>query len=349
MKYLVVAIFLAILGLAAYIFLGDSPGDTGPAVSMDNRNTTRPADTGTSPDKALSETLKQEAQTYIREITRPEPAPVEADEANDFMTGDQVISLANKQNIQVVKPADLLDLEGLDKSSPITVITEQEQVENVSIAKILEEAGGDLDRKISVLENGKIRETSVEKLIAEHDRDEQIPVIRNVRQFEIRTPAEIIADDSIDKNKPLKIIKEPYRIETTTVSELLMDEDINSENVFYVRNVTENDDQGIWGIVHNGLIDNFATGIALRRGETIRKYRISIPRDADEMRDDATSSYLGRLIQKKTAESYVYNFKQGKMGRNPDLIYPGQEIIIIKFSADELINIYQHFVENVSS
>jgi hypothetical protein len=32
------------------------------------------------------------------------------------------------------------------------------------------------------------------------------------------------------------------------------------------------------------------------------------------------------------------------MGKNPDLIFQGQEIVIVMFSPEELINIYQHFV-----
>ena len=50
------------------------------------------------------------------------------------------------------------------------------------------------------------------------------------------------------------------------------------------------------------------------------------------------------MISDKTSKSYVYNYENGKMGRNPDLIYPGQEIVIISFTPEELAEIYQHFV-----
>jgi len=353
MKNIFIPLVIVVIGIAGYfLYNSTKTQETESAVNeVTPRTATPEIQAGSDSSKSdINEALKQEAQSYIREISKAEPEPVAAAGADDFVSRDQIISLAGKQNVEQVKPSDLLGLAGLTENSPITIITEQQQIENVNVTRILEESGGQLDARISILDGDEVRETTVEKIIAEHEKDELIPVIRKVEQFEIRTPAEILADTSIDKNKPLNIIKEPYRLETTTVGELLMgEEDITGENVYYVRNVTDNDEQGIWGIVHNGLIENFATGIALRRGETIRKYRITIPRDADEVQSDLSSSYLGRLIQEKTSESFVYNFKQGKMGRNPDLIYPGQEIIIIKFSTDELINIYQHFVENINS
>ncbi len=350
MRAVAALLLIAVAVVAGYFLLyHPQPESTDTAVGGDTIGKV-PAGAGDVESRAgtaIDEALKQEAETYIREISQAESDPVDVIAADDFITGDQIISLGGKRASERVKPADLLALNGVSDDSPITVITEQEQVENVNVAKILEDAGGRLDSRIRILEDGEIREATVEDVIAGHDRDEVIPVIKKVETYEIRTPAEILADPAVDKNRELKIIREPYKLETTTVGELLMETDQQpGKNVYYVRNVTEDDVQGIWGIVHNGLIDNFATGIALRRGETIRKYRIDIPRDADEMRGDSTSSYLGRLIQQKTSESFVYNFRQGKMGRNPDLIYPGQEIIIIKFSTDELINIYRHFVVN---
>ncbi|MCG8324783.1 MAG: hypothetical protein MI673_04640 [Thiotrichales bacterium] len=353
MKNLFVFLVVVCLGLTGYFIYqyssapdGETGSQAGPASGQAADN----ASANMSTDGTINEALRQEAQTYIEEISRNEPDPVTAKQADDFVSGNQVISLGVKQNIELVKPADLLALDGVSENSPITVVTEHDQIEPMDTAQILKEAGGNLNREIKVIIEDELQVTTVEKILSDHAPGDTIQVLKKVEQHEIRTPAEILADTSIDKNTGIKIIRGPYRLETTTVDELLMGQESSGSdtNIFYVRNVSDKDEQGIWGIVHNGLIDNFATGIALRRGETIRKYKIMIPRDADEMQG-SSSSYLGRLIQAKTSESFVYNFKQGKMGRNPDLIYPGQEIIIIKFSTDELINIYQHFVENISS
>jgi hypothetical protein len=76
----------------------------------------------------------------------------------------------------------------------------------------------------------------------------------------------------------------------------------------------------------------------------VRKYQVEIPPDADQRLEDQSSSYLGRMIDQKTRSTYVYNYEKGSMGRNPDLIYPGQELVIVGFSPEELISIYEHFV-----
>ncbi len=106
----------------------------------------------------------------------------------------------------------------------------------------------------------------------------------------------------------------------------------------------DTDDQGIWGIIHDGITSNFAQGMAIRRGKELNTYKVDIPRDADELLQDQSSSFLGKLIHKKTADSHVYNLKKNRMGKNPHQITAGQEIVIINCEPEELIGIYKHFV-----
>jgi hypothetical protein len=73
---------------------------------------------------------------------------------------------------------------------------------------------------------------------------------------------------------------------------------------------------------------------------------LTIPEQADERLDDGYSSYLGRVLAQKTRESHVYNYSNGRMGRNPDYIRPGQEVVISRFSKSELVDIYKHFHKN---
>jgi hypothetical protein len=152
-------------------------------------------------------------------------------------------------------------------------------------------------------------------------------------------------DKSLSPDQELKIITKPYRLEAATIADLLMREGkFNPDSIFYVRTIRDTDDQGIWGIIHDGIVTNFAQGMAIRRGKEVNTYKIDIPRNADELLADQSSSFLGKLIYKKAKESYVYNFTKNRMGQNPDLISPGQEIVIINFEPDELIGIYKHFV-----
>lgn len=130
-----------------------------------------------------------------------------------------------------------------------------------------------------------------------------------------------------------------------TIAELIgAGETIPSDAVLYVHTVRPADNQGIWGIVHHGILENFAEGVAVHRGESSEIYQVDIPRHADERRADNSSSFLGRLIHERTRQSYVYNYRTDRVGRNPDLIRPGEEIVIVSFTPDELVSVYKHFV-----
>ena len=118
--------------------------------------------------------------------------------------------------------------------------------------------------------------------------------------------------------------------------------------IYYVRTVQASDSRGIWGIVVDGLTENFARGIAIRRNQSIDTYQVDIPQQADHRLADQSSSFLGRLIDRKTRDSHVFNFVESRMGRNPDLIFPGQELVIVDFEPQELVAIYRYFVEGES-
>ena len=153
-----------------------------------------------------------------------------------------------------------------------------------------------------------------------------------------------LLDAGVGTDTFLNVVTRPYRVESATLAELLQRHKAeNPDSILYVHTVQPTDEQGIWGIVQFGLIDNFARGMAIRHGKDIETYTVRIPRDADERLEDQSSSFLGKLIDRKTKDSYVYNFRENRMGRNPDRIYPGQEIVIINFEPEELRSIYRHF------
>ena len=175
--------------------------------------------------------------------------------------------------------------------------------------------------------------------------EKPLSIVRTVRHFEVMTLRELL-DSQEDDNAFLKVVLQPYRIEAATLADLLrLHETRSPDTISYLHTVQPTDEQGIWGIVHFGLIENFARGMAVRRGEEIETYTVQIPRDADERLEDQSSSFLGKLIDRKTKESYVYNFRENRMGRNPDTIFPGQEIVIINFEPGELEAIYEHFAD----
>ena len=210
-----------------------------------------------------------------------------------------------------------------------------------SVAGQTDAEQGDTGQTVApTVEQITVRE-ALERLLAEPEKP--ISVIRTVRYFEVMTLRELL-DTEEDADTFLNVITRPYRLEAATLADLLRRQKTeNPDSIFYLHTVQPTDEQGIWGIVHFGLIDNFARGMAVRRGEDVETYTVRIPRDADERLYDRSSSFLGKLIDRKTKESYVYNFRDDRMGRSPDRVYPGQEIVIINFQPEELVSIYKHF------
>ena len=216
-------------------------------------------------------------------------------------------------------------------------VAEQNVVEqNVAERDVAEQDVAEQD----VAEQITVREI-LERILA--DPKKPISIIKTVRYFEVMTLRELL-DSEEDAETFLNVVTQPYRIEAATLADLLQRQKTeNPDTIFYLHTVQPTDEQGIWGIVQFGLIENFARGMAVKRGEKLETYTVRIPRDADETLHDQSSSFLGKLIDRKTAESFVYNFRNSRMGRNPDRIYPGQEIVIIHFEPEELISIYKHF------
>jgi hypothetical protein len=303
--------------------------------------------TAAEPATKVESQAESQAEAFVAKLTETQAEPVPATSAAHFVSRDQVISLLPESIIELTTPKDIARNPALEPDTPITVIRETEQVETTTPERIIAEAGGDLDKKIKILDDGEVRELTVREVLQRYtdNPDEPVSIVKTIRYFEITTPAELAQDETLAPDQELKIITKPYRLEAATIAELLMREgDFDPDSIFYVRTVRDTDDQGIWGIIYDGILTNFAQGMAIRRGKEVNTYKVDIPRDADELLEDQSSSFLGKLIQRKSLDSYVYNFNKNRMGRNPDRIIPGQEIVIINFEPEELISIYKHFV-----
>ncbi len=322
-----------------------------------------------------TDATEAEAKLYVETLTETTPQTIPVDKADHFVTQDHVLSLVPEDMIESVSVGALANDEALKADTPITVVREVEQIETAVPEQLIAEAGGDLDTQLRVLvkyddSQGVVEQEDAEQNVAEQSAAEQdvteqdvteqitvreilerilaepkkpISIVKTVRYFEVMTLRELL-DSEEDADTFLNVVTRPYRIETATLADLLQRQKTeNPDTIFYLHTVQPTDEQGIWGIVHFGLIENFARGMAVKRGEKLETYTVRIPRDADEKLHDQSSSFLGKLIDRKTEESFVYNFRNSRMGRNPDRIYPGQEIVIIHFEPEELISIYKHF------
>lgn len=355
MRGIFVTIILLLLVFAGYLYL-DTPS-TSPDEALQIANPQEPAlaDSGTTASNQSSsgtedeEALREEAEKYISEITEHRDEPVKVENADNFVSRDEPISLFADKEYET-RTLNQLQQEVV-LNAPLTIVREQEQVELMTSKELLAESGGQLNVSVKILQGGEVKESTVGKVLEKYpEPDSPISVIRKVENLEVTTLQDLMNNDTLAANQPLKVIREPYRLQSTTVGELLMGEETASkDSIFYVRNITEEDKQGLWGIVHNGLVKNFASGIALRRGQEIQEYQVNIPPDSDERLHDDSSSFLGKMIDQKTRESYVYNYEKGSMGKNPDLLIPGQEVVIIGFTPEELYEIYEHFVTRTES
>ncbi|BBB26657.1 hypothetical protein [Amphritea japonica] len=149
---------------------------------------------------------------------------------------------------------------------------------------------------------------------------------------------EQIGSPSQPQKKMLSVGQLP-QADQIKLQELLNNPDTAADTLFYIHGVSDADKQGLWGIIQSGLIDTFARGIQLEN----RQISTDIPQVADERMANSTSSFLGSILDEKVKDTYVYNYAKGVLGHNPNLINPGQELIIVSFTQDELINIYNHF------
>lgn len=160
----------------------------------------------------------------------------------------------------------------------------------------------------------------------------------------------LVSTESVKPDQMMKLISEDNVINTKTLSpgdkirlkELLSNPDIAAGSVFYIHAVTPNDMQGLWGILQRGLTNTFREGIKLS-GENGQTLIADIPELADEVLDNQRSSFLGEFLYSKVNDIYIYNYQQGMLGKDPDLIKPGQQLVIVSYSEEELIKIYQHF------
>ena len=308
-----------------------------------------------------TDATEAEAKLYVETLTETTPQTIPVDKADHFVTQDHVLSLVPEDTIESVSVGALANDEALKADTPITVVREVEQIETAVPEQLIAEAGGDLDTQLRVLvkyddSQGVVEQEDAEQNVAEQNVAEQsvaeqsaaeqdvteqitvreilerilaepkkpISIVKTVRYFEVMTLRELL-DSEEDADTFLNVVTRPYRIEAATLADLLQRQKTeNPDTIFYLHTVQPTDEQGIWGIVHFGLIENFARGMAVKRGEKLETYTVRIPRDADEKLHDQSSSFLGKLIDRKTAESFVYNFRDSRMGRNPDRIYPGQ-------------------------
>lgn len=306
----------------------DAPaGSHGSATTVDSPQSAVVEESGQAPDEAL----QSEAETFVRELAGSSGEPVPADGVEGFMGSDRTLS------------SILPGREGADRAAPATGTADEPEDEPAAEPEAAAESGAPGAQP----ENTRSATASVPRAEdADTDGADTVQPQSSTAEagdLPVSDATETTAGDAREARVDLPLSEEA----PVTIAELLGAEDaVASDAVFYVHTVRPDDDLGIWGIVHDGITENFAEGVAVHRGETVETYRVDIPSDADQLDADQSSSFLGKIIYDKSQMTYVYNYRTDRLGRNPDMIMPGQEIVIVSFTPEELIEIYKYFARD---
>lgn len=286
--------------------------------------------TATAPEPETDPELQEEAESYVEQLAKPTDEPLRIDRAETFAGSAQTLVGAVASGAG--KPAETPDTGRVDPEAPDQPEAGPDTTGGASAPEI---TGGTAPQDAP---STGLEATTV-ATAAEGDTAEDT------------TQPEATGGETATDSEPGTRIDLPVtEAAPVTIAELLEPlKDIPPDAVFYVHTVQPENDQGIWGIVHTGIAENFAEGVAVHRGETTETYQVDIPPHADERKPDSSSSFLGKLIHEKTRQSYVYNYETDRIGQNPDVILPGQEIVIVSFSPQELIDIYKHFARGGGS
>ena len=299
--------------------------------------------------KPKTEEVEREAVKRIEALKGELREPIDMERADHFVDAKTVLSKKDRRIITTTPKTILEDL-SVGAKSEIKVLIEEEKTSITTPRELMRNRTIHPDTPIRILkEGGVIIETTPRKLMADSSitPDTPVKIIEKVERVAVTTPEEL-QKRAPSPDTPIKVIVERPG-ETVTLAQLLPEERGLGEDTFYIHAVTREDDQGIWGIIQHGLMDQFLKGIPVPVKEGVPERRmltLEIPENADERRGDGYSSFLGKTLDRKTRESHVYNYTSGRMGKNPNYIFPGQEVVISRFSKEELVEIYKHFSRN---
>lgn len=298
------------------------------------------------PTLEISKSIFQKATQHIETLTQPSESAIDIKTASHFVTADQLLKL----------PQTLIQTEVKLESVPTETTSQSENNTSNTSSNLNNQQTNLTGSQAKPSDRQKIQ-TELPSLTTSLDSS-TISVSPNtdlsdtdspdtVKSFAVTTDSGLSATitspvissaiNSSDNLNAQQIAATEIRLK-----ELLDQPDSTQKQVFYLHAVRDADQQGLWGIIQYALIDTFAKGIQLPGEDGIVK--ADIPADADERLLDKRSSFLGHVLQDKVEETYVYNYTKGTLGQNPDLITPGQQLVIVTFSEDELIKIYNFFI-----
>ena len=306
------------------------------------------------------------AIAHIETITPPEKTPINVGKAQHFVTADQLLELPIKQIQTDAALEALAEAERADTTAVESVLqTLAPSVTGTATATTNQPASPPPlpgqpalttkpDTEQPPQDTGNTITINIPGTMDEPESTSAI-VTTTATPAPVAAVASAVSDVGLTvkplNNTPQSISAQPLLVESSAIlpregsqiklKELLDHPENSHKQIYYLHAVRQNDDQGLWGIIQAALVDAFARGLVLPGAQG--QAQADIPDDADERLQDLRSSFLGHILQRKVQETYIYNYAKGNLGQNPDLIQPGQQLIIVTFTEEELIQIYQFF------
>ncbi len=289
------------------------------------------------------EIRENEADAFVDNLAAEQQQVITINENQDqFVRADSIIALPRLEE-RITTLEKLMADDSLEDDTPLTLNYTEESREQTTISDIGKREEDHIAPVTVVTESGEEITAPLAELLKRDDVDDTVTEIRRENKQRQITAGEL-ADSGIDKDQEMNVTINRGTQELA-IKDILDDDTVTDDSLLYLHRVTEADRQGLWGIIQAGLIDKFRRGMridGLGRQSTVS---VTIPADADEPLPDGFSSFLGKILDGKATTSHVFNFKTNSMGRDPNLIYPGQQLILITFTPAELRDIYMYFAE----
>lgn len=297
--------------------------------------------------------MEQEAETFINNLA---PAPSsESDQQADtvtltdqqgaFVRHDGVIAIPKLEHRDTTI-GDLLKDKTLSADTPL-VLNFVETEKELTTLGALDRQIEDKHQIITIEQaDGSQRQAPLADWLNDKNQDKDAPVtvITQHKRTEQMTAGELAKADIAPSQQVIATINRG--VEELSVKDIIQSGELPDNALFYLHRVTEQDKQGLWGIIQSGLIQRFRQGLSLEGIATNKDLlQVTIPADADEPLPTGLSSFLGKVLNHKVESSYIYNYSTHTMGHDPNLIHPGQQLILIHFSPEELKRIYLFFAE----
>lgn len=289
------------------------------------------------------EIRENEASAFVENLAPAQQQAITINEYQDqFVRPDSIIALPRLEQ-RVTTLEKLMTDDSLEDDTPLTLNYLEESREQTTISDIGKREDDHIAPITVITESGEEITAPLTDLLKRDDVDATVTEIRRESKQRQLTAGEL-ADSGIAGDQEMNVTIN-RGVQEIAIKDILGDEMMTDNSLLYLHRVTEADRQGLWGIVQTGLIDKFRRGMRIEGLGRQSTVSVIIPPDADEPLPDGFSSFLGQILNGKVSTSYVYNFKTNSMGRDPNLIHPGQQLILIRFNPDELRDIYMYFAE----